>query len=75
MKFWDKVYACGSSEWGEHVWDGDYYDHGTCGTPYCSWTERRCVRCKVYEVLCGCGFMNGLSGWPMKRLLKKEGRG
>jgi len=68
---WDKVENC------NHEWSS-YYDAGSCPTPYCSWSEKRCEKCGVYEIECGCGFENGLSGESrkkaMRRLMKKQGK-
>jgi len=58
--FWNKVMKC------EHKW-GEYYDGGSCETPYCGWSEVRCKKCGVYKVSCGCGYNNGYDGWPKRR--------
>ena len=61
-KFWDKVLKC------EHKnLDPNYYEHVSCGTPYCSGHETHCLDCGVYISECGCGFNNGMSGWPYRR--------
>jgi len=61
---WDEIWKC------EHEW-GNYFDMGRCGTPYCSWDEKRCIKCRVYETECGCGFENGLSREPRKKTINR----
>ena len=62
MEFWDKVSKC------EHKnLDPNYYEYVPCGTPYCSGWEEHCLDCGVYITKCGCGFNNGMSGWPDSR--------
>jgi len=65
-KFWKKVSTC------KHEWSPTYYDSGSCGTPYCSWTELRCKKCGVYLTDCGCHAWYSWSGWPTKRWMKLE---
>ena len=71
-KFWDKVIKC------EHKnLDPNYYEYVPCGTPYCGGHEMRCLDCGVYITKCGCGFNNGMSGWPdrrWRRLWRKKER-
>jgi len=55
-----------------HEWT-DYYDAGFCPTPYCSWHEKHCRKCGIYEVICGCGFFNSnYNKIPMKVILRNE---
>lgn len=61
-EFWDKVIKCDHSNLSE-----TYLDVYKCGTPYCSVTETRCRKCKVYINNCGCRYNNGFSGWPEKK--------
>lgn len=63
--FWSCVESC------EHEWS-DYDDGGNCANEYCQWNERRCKKCKVYDVSCQCGFEVGQSGWPRSRWRKLE---
>jgi len=65
-KFWDKVSKCKHKNLSP-----DYNVGGNCATPYCSWWEDYCLDCGVYITKCGCGFNNGMSGWPYKRWVKK----
>lgn len=51
----------------QHVFNPDYSDGGSCGTPYCSWDEYRCTKCKAYIVSCKCNSTEDISGWPVKR--------
>jgi len=61
-EFWDKVERC------EHKnLNPNYLEGGTCWTPYCGWWEEHCLDCGVYITKCGCGFCNGMSGWPEQR--------
>ena len=64
---WYKVSIC------KHEWS-NYHDSGTCDTPYCTWTEKRCIKCKVYIMDCGCRFMDRMSGEPFKTTIKRERR-
>jgi len=59
--FWDKVEKC------SHENLSDYHETVLCPTPYCSGYENHCLDCGVYISKCGCGFNNGLSGWPQSR--------
>lgn len=65
-KFWDKVRECKH----KNLWPC-YSAYVSCGTPYCSGHEYHCKDCKAYVTECGCGFCNGLSGWPWSRVKKK----
>lgn len=60
--FWKKVEKCKHKNLYEN-----YYEGGSCSTPYCGWEESHCKDCGVYIQKCGCGYNNGLSGWPIKR--------
>jgi len=62
---WEKARKC------EHEWYTNYIDSGKCETPYCSWWESHCKKCKVYEVKCGCGFMNGYGAEPIRKELNR----
>jgi hypothetical protein len=59
--FWDKVEKC------NHENLSDYYKTVSCPTPYCYGYEYHCLDCGVYISKCGCGFNNGMSGWPQER--------
>lgn len=61
---WEKVHWC------RHDWSPRYLQLGRCSMPNCVWAERHCLKCGVYEMECGCGFCNGLSGIPHARRLK-----
>jgi len=61
-KFWDKVLKCKH----ENL-DPNYYEYIGCPTPYCSGSEVHCLDCGVFISECGCGYNNGMSGWPHKR--------
>lgn len=51
----------------------DYHDSGECeGTPYCTWEEKRCKKCKKYFRDCGCHFHYEESGEPLKRIRKRQ---
>ncbi len=63
--FQDRVGLC------RHQWSDNYSVRISCGTPYCSGSETRCVKCRVFKSTCGCGSENGMSGWPHKRWSKK----
>lgn len=65
-KFWDKVNKC------KHNINPNYFITIKCGTPYCSGNEVHCLDCHAYIIECGCGFLNGMSGWPEKRWRKVE---
>lgn len=41
-----------------------------CETPGCFGYEVHCLDCGVYISKCGCGYCNGLSGWPELRWRK-----
>lgn len=58
-KFWDKVGKCSHKNLSV-----SYYVNLSCATPYCSGEEVRCLDCGVYISKCGCGYCNGMSGWP-----------
>ena len=60
MNFWDKVAECKH----ENMYP-DYYEDVSCGTPYCGGWESHCKDCGVFIADCKCGFVRGLSGWPM----------
>jgi hypothetical protein len=64
MKFWDKVASC------NHEFCDNYIYYVSCGTPHCQGVEYRCKKCKAYVTECGCGYCNGISGWPEKRYRK-----
>ncbi len=61
--FWDKVNQC------NHEPTQNYLEHIGCGTPYCRGQEWHCKKCGVYITECGCGFLNGMSGWSNQRWL------
>jgi len=61
-KFWDKVEKCDHKNLSP-----DYIEPVYCGTPYCSGYEEHCLDCGVFITKCGCGFCNGMSGWPERR--------
>ena len=61
-KFWDKVEKCDHKNL-----EPNYYKNVPCGTPYCYGRETHCLDCGVYITECGCGFNNGMSGWPDRR--------
>lgn len=63
---WKKVNKC------KHKWSDNYVWAGTCLTPFCEWTEQFCVKCRVYQVTCGCGFENRLSGEPLRVSKRRE---
>lgn len=57
-----------------HYWNcsherlsNNYYESFSCETPFCEGSEIRCLQCGVYITTCGCGYNNGISGWPRKR--------
>jgi len=61
-KFWEKVEKC------EHKnLNPNYFESISCDTPYCHGSEEHCLDCGVYISKCGCGFNNGMSGWPERR--------
>ncbi len=62
QRFWDKVEACKHENLHP-----DYYEHIYCDTPYCGGKETHCLDCGVFINKCGCGYNNGMSGWPNKR--------
>lgn len=62
MNFWDKAVKCKHKNLSP-----TYSEFINCWTPYCSGCEEYCLDCRVYIVTCGCGFYNGMSGWPDKR--------
>lgn len=66
---WKNINKC------QHEW-GTYYDSGHCATPYCTWEELRCLKCRVYHTRCMCHYEDGFGGEPRKkwlnRVLKKE---
>lgn len=64
-KRWNEIACC------RHEWS-DYFDSGNCATPYCEWTEQRCLKCGIYSRSCRCGFEAGLSGEPRKREMNRE---
>jgi hypothetical protein len=68
-KFWEKVVKC------EHKnLSPDYCEYVSCWTPYCGGWEEHCLDCGVFITKCGCGFNNGMSGWPEKRWRKRTRR-
>ena len=62
-KFWDKVERCMHQNLSPHFLESIY-----CMTPYCDGDETHCMDCGVFIQKCGCGFNDGLSGWPVKRI-------
>lgn len=62
MPFWERVRKCDHKNLSP-----DYAVGFGCGTPYCRVTEDHCLSCGVYITKCGCGFFNGMSGWPESR--------
>jgi len=65
-KFWKKVEKC------EHKnLSPNYCEPLYCATPYCEGYETHCLDCGVFITHCGCGYENGMSGWPDKRNKKK----
>lgn len=65
--FWKKVEKCKHENLSEN-----YYESVYCGTPYCGGEETHCLDCGVYITKCGCGYCNGMSGWPEKRWRNKR---
>lgn len=61
-KFWDKVLKCKHENLNPN-----YLQFIPCSTPYCSGNEVHCMDCGVYISECGCGYNNGMSGWPYQR--------
>ena len=61
-EFWDKVDKCKHKNMNP-----DHVKIVYCSTPYCGGWEEHCFDCGVYITKCGCGFNNGMSGWPEKR--------
>lgn len=59
---WKNVMTCTHSKLT------NYYETGKCPSPYCTWTEIRCAKCKAYIVRCLCGFENNTS------LIRKRGK-
>ena len=51
---------------------GTYWEIYSCETPYCTATETYCLDCRAFIVKCGCGYNNGISGWPLKRYRQME---
>ena len=68
-KFWDKVMKCKHNNLSPV-----YLNIYGCGTPYCYADEIYCLDCRVFITKCGCGYSNGMSGWPESRW-KKYWRG
>jgi len=66
-KFWDKVLKCKHENLNPN-----YYEDIYCPTPYCSGYETHCLDCGVYISECGCGYNNGMSGWPYRRRCIQE---
>lgn len=62
---WERVNSC------KHEWT-DYWDSGACATPYCSWHEIHCRKCRVYKVECTCGFESGMSGEPRYMVMRRH---
>lgn len=62
---WKKVDKC------KHEWSPAYHDAGSCMTPYCSWYESHCLKCRVFSVECACGAENSLSGEPRKKYMRR----
>jgi len=60
--YWKKVSKCKHTNLSP-----DYLEDVYCDTPYCGGWEDHCLDCGVYITKCGCGFNNGMSGWPEKR--------
>lgn len=59
--FWDRVHACA------HTDEDRSKTHSKllrCPTPGCSGSESRCLACGVYISRCGCGYLDGMDGWP-----------
>ena len=50
--------------------DPNYHDGDACGTPYCSWSETRCLVCRWYYIECGCHSMTGYGKINEKRYRK-----
>ncbi len=61
-KFWEKVDKCKHENLSSC-----YYEFIYCPTPYCGGRESHCLDCDVYITKCGCGYNNGMSGWPEER--------
>jgi hypothetical protein len=66
-KFWEKVDKCKHTNLVPH-----YYEYVSCPTPECGGSEVRCNDCNVFITKCGCGYNNGMSGWPEKRWRKNK---
>lgn len=54
----------------EHL--SNYHKTGKCATDFCWWEEHHCIECGAYVTTCGCGFNNGIDGWPSKRRNKER---
>jgi hypothetical protein len=68
ISFWDKAAECKHEHLHEH-----YRAGGRCPTPLCDgWSEYHCKDCGAYVAECPCGSCSGKSGWPFKRILKRE---
>lgn len=65
---WKKVNRC------KHDWT-EYYDSGSCATPYCTWREIHCRKCRVYKVECKCGFESGMGGEGHRAALRRYRKG
>ena len=67
MDFWTKVENCKHENLSPN-----YYETIACRTPYYGGSEVHCLDCGVYISSCGCGFCNGMSGWPNRRHRNKK---
>lgn len=65
MKFWEKASKC------SHVnLSPVYLENIKCDTPFCGGSETHCLDCGVFIIKCGCGYCDGISGWPDSRYRK-----
>jgi hypothetical protein len=65
--FWEKALAC-----KHHNLYPNYLHLFSCDTPYCHGREVHCKDCKAFITSCGCGYNNGVSGWSLKKEVKRN---
>lgn len=68
-KFWARVARC------KHKRLYAYYMPFSCFSPGCQGDETHCYDCGAFMAKCGCGYMTGIRGWPIRRGRRLAGEG
>jgi hypothetical protein len=68
-RFWVSVDQCDHERMSQ-----GYLVDLSCSTPYCRGREEHCLDCGAYISSCGCGHLDGVSGWSKARWTKYQRR-